>query len=291
MTDVIRVPIGDWHAPVDAAVQGLAIDALEHGAVICLPKLAFAVRPDEQRLLAPEIATDAKNISLDPGGRTPKGVSLDEAGQRSLQGLMQRYAESSTALLRQLLPGYGAGLQAGRTSFRPTEIAGRTTSWRKDDTRLHVDSFPSSPTGGLRILRVFSNVNPRGHGRSWRLGEPFETVARRYLPKLAGPLPGAAAVLHALGVTKRRRSAYDHYMLRLHDSMKADLAYQAAAAQVVHEFEAGSSWIVYTDQTSHAAMRGQHALEQTFYLPVQSMGQPALAPLRTLERLIGRALA
>jgi hypothetical protein len=291
MTDVITLSINDSQQPAERALQDLAIDALERGAVLCLPQLPFPFGPAEQRLLSPELATDAKNISLAPGGQAPRGVSLDEEGQRTLHGVMQRYAGFSTALLRNLLPHYTGSLEPGRTSFRPLEIAGRTTSRRKDDTRLHVDSFPSSPTGGKRILRVFSNVNPRGDTRTWRLGEPFETVARRFLPGVSGPLPGASVLLRALGITKRRRTAYDHYMLRMHDRMKADLAYQASAAQNAHEFESGSTWIVYTDQTSHAAMRGQHALEQTFYLPVAGMKTPAHAPLRTLERLLGRPLA
>ena len=103
------------------------------------------------------------------------------------------------------------------------------TSWRKDDTRLHVDSFPSNPMRGRRLLRVFHNLNPNGQPRSWRVGEPFEDFARRFLPAIARPLPGSAAVLHALHITKSRRSAYDHYMLQLHDRVKADMAYQRAA--------------------------------------------------------------
>ena len=56
-------------------------------------------------------------------------------------------------------------------------------SWRADDRRLHVDAFPSRPNYGERILRVFTNVNPDGEPRVWRVGEPFEAVARRFLPR------------------------------------------------------------------------------------------------------------
>jgi hypothetical protein len=38
-------------------------------------------------------------------------------------------------------------------------------------------------------------------------------------------------------------------------------------------------------------MGGQYALEQTFYLPVYAMSDPARSPLRVLERLVGRPLA
>jgi hypothetical protein len=196
----------------------------------------------------------------------------------------------SQALVQHLLPSYMATLEKGRTSFRPLEIAGRPSSWRQDDSRLHVDSFPSSPTRGKRILRLFSNVNPIGEGRTWRLGEPFEQVARRYQSSLQGQPWGSSQVLEMLGITKGQRSAYDHYMLQLHDRMKADSAYQASAKQQTVVFEPGSSWLVYTDQVSHAAMGGRLAFEQTFYLPVAGMREPAKSPLRVLERLMGREL-
>jgi hypothetical protein len=205
--------------------------------------------------------------------------------------MMARFAASTQRLLEQLLPHYAGGLQMARTSFRPLEIAGRSTSWRKDDTRLHVDAFPSSPTQGTRILRVFSNIHPHEHARRWRLGEPFEDMARRFVPAIKPPLPGSSPLLHWLGATKRRRSAYDHYMLRLHDTMKADLGYQASVPQQALALPPGSSWMVFTDQASHAAMAGQYALEQTYHLPVACMHEPARSPLRILEGLLGRPLA
>lgn len=87
-----------------------------------------------------------------------------------------------------------------------------------------------------------------------------------------------------------RRSAYDHFMLQLHDRMTADPDYQSEADQIVFEFHAGSTWIAFTDQVSHAAMRGQYALEQSFCLPVTCMLDPSRAPLRILQRLAGREL-
>jgi hypothetical protein len=169
-------------------------------------------------------------------------------------------------------------------------MEGRASTWRKDDTRLHIDSFPSSPTGGARLLRVFSNINPGGRARTWRTGEAFETIARQHLSGVSGPVAGTHYLLEALGITKGRRSAYDHFMLGLHDSMKANIAYQSEAAHSVYEFQAGSTWSVFSDQVVHAAMAGQHALELTFLVPVDCMENPALAPLHVLERLLGRTL-
>ncbi len=290
MTPVVTLPNTLWDQPCSAVEQENALHALEQGSVLFFPQLIFSLDKDESRFLSPAIAAKSKNVSLDCSRGILKGSSADEAEQQLLQSMMQRFATSTVALLHNLLPHYTAGLMQGRTSFRPVEIARRAASWRKDDTRLHVDSFPSSPVQGKRILRVFSNVNPQGKSRSWRLGEPFENVARRYLPALPRSVWGSSQLLKLTGITKSRRSAYDHFMLQLHDHMKADMDYQLQTEQTAFDFPAGSTWMVFTDQASHAAMAGQHAFEQTFYLPVACMQNQTLSPLRVLERLANRAL-
>ncbi len=287
MTDIVSLPIERWDQTCSPQLQDTALQALEGGSVVLLPQLAFPLDDTEHRFLDPRLADAGKNISLNPANGALQG-SRDSL--EPLRGMVERYAKCSATLLRQLLPSYVPAIQTGRTSFRPVEVEGRTTSWRKDDTRLHVDSFPSSPTQGRRILRLFTNVHPEGRPRTWRLGESFEGVARRYLPSLHRPMWGTSAVLQALGITKSRRSAYDHFMLQLHDQMKADAAYQANAPQHTQQFAPGSSWLVYTDQVSHAAMAGQHLFEQTFYLPIDGMGDPSTSPLRVLERLLKREL-
>ena len=88
-----------------------------------------------------------------------------------------------------------------------------------------------------------------------------------------------------------KRSAYDALMLQLHDRMKEDALYQQSAPQQSFEFPAGSTWMAFTDQVSHAAMAGQYQLEQTFLLPVEAMREPERSPLRVLERIKGRRLA
>jgi hypothetical protein len=290
MTSVVSLPISIWDHQRSAADQEQAIHALEQGSVLFFPRLRFPIEELERPLLSPIIAAKSKNVSFDGSSGTLRGSSASEAELKLLHSMMQRFAASSRALLRGLLPRYDACLLQGRTSFRPVEIATRSTSWRKDDTRLHVDSFPSSPVQGKRILRVFSNVNPHGKNRTWRIGESFENVARRYLPASPGPVWGASRLFAMLGIIKGRRSAYDHFMLQMHDRMKADLDYQSQVDQIVFEFHAGSTWIAYTDQVSHAAVAGQHALEQTFYLPVACMQDPSQAPLLILQRLAGREL-
>jgi hypothetical protein len=274
--------------PGDDTDDGFA-RRLEREGLIVLPGSPFTLRQEEQDLLDPALGDGrAKNISLGPGGL--RGARSDAAAGARLEALLARYRDWARDTLLGLAPRYAPYLEMGRTSFRPRAVDGPAASPRKDDRRLHVDAFASQPTGGRRILRVFTNINPDGEARHWRLGEPFEEHARCWAPRRRGPLPFEAELLHALGITRSRRTPYDFLMLAIHDGAKLDPAYQFAAPTRDILFPAGASWIVYTDSVVHAAMAGRHALEQTFYLPLEAMAEPAAAPARILERIIGRAL-
>jgi hypothetical protein len=155
---------------------------------------------------------------------------------------------------------------------------------------LHVDAFPSRPTAGRRILRVFTNVSPDGMPRVWKLGPPFEELAARFLPQMRRPLPGRAWLLERSGQTLGRRTPYDHYMLGLHDAAKLDADFQRSAPATEHAFAAGATWMVFSDVATHAALAGQFVLEQTLHLPIAAMQHEDLSPLRVLERRLGRRL-
>ncbi|MDE2149592.1 MAG: Kdo hydroxylase family protein [Gammaproteobacteria bacterium] len=285
------VAVTNW-SPAIADGVGPGLKAhLESGEVLWAEQLGFTLAPEEWRFIDPRWADGrAKNISYDTGRGQIKGAIGNRADLDALRTLMHRFHRQATGLIEKLLPGYAPQLRGARTSLRLLPVAERAGSWRKDDRRLHVDAFPSRPLRGWRILRVFTNVNLHGQPRRWRVGEPFADLAARFWPRLARPVPGAAALLAALHITRGRRSAYDHYMLRLHDAMKADARYQADAPQQQMDFPPGSTWICFSDQTPHAAMAGQHLLEQTLYLPPQTLADPGHGPLAVLERLAGRSL-
>lgn len=293
MTDaspIAVLPIDRWDGPFDAQTCAAAVAALEQGQVLFLPQLAFAMSEAERAMLTGVGAEAArKNVSYDPATGQCKADASGEAAASGLAALLERFGSMSQALLLGLAPSYAAGLERARASFRPREVAETQLSWRKDDKRLHVDAFPSRPMRGRRILRVFSNINPDGEARRWRLGEPFERHAARFLPQVKPAAPGQALLLAAVGATRGRQSRYDQLMLGLHDAAKRDAAYQAQPA-TDFTFPAGSCWIVYTDQAPHAAMGGRFALEQTFHLDPNAMVEPARAPVAVLERLTGRAL-
>jgi hypothetical protein len=290
LTPLISLDICSWGPDISAAEGERHARILESGGVLVLPKLAFAMLDNEARFLDVRWSDGrAKNISLD--GTSIKGARGGDDDRAALARMVARFAADATGLVAALFPRYAPYLARARSSFRPHTAAGRAVSWRKDDTRLHVDAFPSRPNRGERILRVFCNVNPKGEDRVWRVGEPFDAMAGQLLPTVRPMRAWEPAVLAALRVTKGMRSEYDHLMLGLHDRAKADAGYRARCPQREIRFAPGTTWLCYSDQVMHAAISGQFMLEQTIHLPLAAMYEPARAPLAILERLTGRALA
>ena len=257
-----------------------ALVALESGKVLFFPEHAYMLSPEESSLLNPNLyAPTHKNISFDHKFLSGLSSNTCAALKLRLQKLMQNYAKFAQSLAITVLNKYQEHLILGRTSYRPIEIHGRIYSKRKDDRRLHIDSFPATPVYGRRILRVFCNINPYGKPRTWHVGEAFIKILARFANDLPSYSKLRAKIMHGLKITKMLRSPYDHYQLKLHDYMKLNDAYQADVDKQRIDFPAQSTWLAFTDQVSHAALGGQFLLEQTFYLPVEAMANPLLSPL------------
>ena len=285
------VAIASWRPVVAPAETERLARELEGGGVLALPQLPFVLTPDEARFLDPRWSDGrAKNISLD--GTAIKGArgSADELA--ALARMVARFAADASGLVAALFPRYAPYLKRARTSYRPQPATGRDVSWRKDDSRLHVDAFPSRPNRGERILRVFCNVNPHGEARVWRVGERVRGDGARASCRASGrSARSSAAVLAALHVTKGRRTAYDHLMLGLHDRAKADLDYQRDCPQEEVRFAPGTTWICFSDQVMHAASRRPVHARADHHLPLAALYAPERSPLAILERLTGRPLA
>lgn len=268
------------------------VSSLENGQILYFPHLAFEVSNEEKALFSPSLVKkDRKNVSYDLKSDALKGCEANIQNQKLVHEMMKRFALHTKGFVDTILPSYESHLIQARTSFRPVEIQGRQNpSFRKDDTLLHVDSFPSSPTKGKRILRFFANVNPNNQPRVWKVGESYSKVLRRFLPKVKKPFPGSRHLLNRLGITKSYRILYDHYMLQIHNFMKADQTYQEQVDQEVIEFPPFSCWMVFTDQVSHAVLSGQYVFEQSFYLPIEAQKNPEKSPLHHMEELFQQRL-
>src|SRR5262249_50672378 len=150
--------LNSWKGPFSNTVQKQAVRALEGGKILYLPALTYDLKALELPFLNPDIIDPkSKNVSYDIKNDRLAGARLKGQEADALKEMVKRYALLSRQLLLGLIPAYESHLIQAKTSFRPVEIHGRKTSYRKDDTRLHVDAFPSNPTKGQRILRVFTN--------------------------------------------------------------------------------------------------------------------------------------
>ena len=265
--------------------------ALEAGKVLFFPRLGFALSPAEKALLREDMLKPGKrNVSLDADGVLHNAAG-SAAEQKALAAMIGRFRAQALQLVDDLLPAYRGQLRVAPTSFRPKQVEVRAQSVRADDQRMHVDAFPTRPTYGERILRVFTNVNPQGAPRVWRVGDSFEAIARKFLPQAKPYRLWQARLLKAVHATKSLRSEYDHLMLQLHDLMKFDEDYQKNGTLVTIPFPPGSVWVCFSDQATHAVMSGQFMMEQTLYLPPGREADPQSSPLAILTRLVGRPLA
>ena len=225
----------------------ITLSSLESGKVIYFPSYFFDLKSSEKESLLSENILDGKhkNISFDYTHQRLGGFHRNNADlATSLKAFMRRYAEFAKNLVNTTLPQYQETLRWGRTSYRPAEIKGRVISKRKDDTRLHVDSFPATPVNGWRILRVFCNINPH-QPRTWHLGEPFADVFKRFSSEIPAYNRIRAQLLHWFKITKTLRSPYDHYQLNLHDNMKLNDEYQKTVKKQPIDFPAQSTWMVF----------------------------------------------
>lgn len=289
--DLIRPqPYTDWSPDIDPATRAGLRRQLEQGAVLYFPDLHFRFEPGEERFLDSRYSDGkSKNINLRASDTAVRGAQGSAQDLADLHRLVRRYADCSEQLILALFPEYQPYMTRAGTSLRPSEIAGRPVSWRKDDTRLHVDAFPSNPMLGKRLLRVFHNIDPEAP-RVWRVGEPFADFAQKFVPKTHGMWPGQAALMKLLHITKRERSEYDHRMLQLHDLAKADLDYQKQVPQQEFRFPPGSTWIVFSDQLLHAAMQGKAMMEQTIYLEPEAISDHTHSPEAVLSRMLGKPM-
>jgi hypothetical protein len=289
---------GPLTSPTLASERDLA-EALERGEVIQYPVCPFPLprHEDLQFLLAQRLASRAhKNIGYDP--RTEKVTSFRRSSPeqaRRLRELFAAFSEGVTRWLAGTLPRYASGWQLDRISYRPEEEATRRLRRTARNDLLHVDAFPSRPTNGWRILRVFANINP-SEPRVWVTAEPFARLLARFgrqvgLPDAGGPgLLGRLrdGVLGLFQGARRRRSAYDAFMLRMHNFLKANDEFQRHGPDKrLWHFQPGCAWLAITDTASHAVLSGRFALEHSYFLDPATLADPDESPPALLRRACG----
>jgi hypothetical protein len=236
-----------------------------------------------------------KNISFDPVLHRAFGfqpLPLIEATR--LREILADFSTRATAWLATLLPSYARCWRVDRASFRPEEEATRQLRLTARNDLLHLDAFPNRPSNGWRILRLFVNLN-LDEPRVWVTSWSFPHLLERYGKKVGLPGKSSLSWPHTLRREvsrlfrpgRRKRSLYDEFMLRMHDSLKRNVEFQERAPRRYHHFPPGSCWLVMSDAVSHAVLRGRFALEQTYFVPLEATCRPDASPARLLEAACG----
>ena len=274
-------------------------EALENGNVLLLPEAPLAWNAEELDLIRNVHLSGShhKNISYKPA--RDKLCGLDKTPpdlRRRFHGLLQRFSRAAVEHAAKVLPRYARSWHPDYASFRPVEEAGRRLPFKKRNDLLHTDAFPTRPTRGGLILRMFTNLHP-SEPRVWIISDPFEVTARIYaagagLDQFAGRglLSAVGRRLRHAGLPLARRSPYDRFMLAFHDYLKRNSYFQSATPRYRLEFPPGATWIVFTDVVPHAVESGQFAMEQTMIVARDSLAMPERAPIAILEKLAGRPL-
>jgi hypothetical protein len=279
-------------------------EQLERGQILFFSSPPFNLPEQDREFLVGQRTVDSrlhKNVSYRPKEDILRGSPEDNETQKRTHEIMRAYSHEVTRFVSDFLRPYAGKFQLDFASFRPLEEQNPNLPLHKRNDLLHVDAFPTRPTRGARILRVFTNIHPTKH-RVWVVGERFPQLVRHYASD-AGLLGIAQnsgdrirsrikRLLRAVGLPAVDRSSYDKFMLRFHDYLKENSAFQQnSSGKSRLSFPPMATWLVFTDGVPHAALSGQSALEQTFIIPRQALVAPDDAPISVLEKLCGRELA
>jgi hypothetical protein len=272
---------------------------LESGDILFFPDNPIALEESDRAFLLDQKQVNAsyhKNISYRPTQDRLKGVdSKDEASKERTHEIMREFSRKAVSFVASFLPKYSRDWKIDFASFRPIEEQGRNVSLRSRNDLIHVDNFPSRPSHGDRLLRIFTNINPV-RPRVWVTSDSFEQLAWQYAAKAGLPHPPsvltkaksrALRLFSGMGLPVVDRPPYDQFMLRFHHWMKESETFQRSCPKDRWEFPPNTSWMCFTDTTSHACLSGQFALEQTFIVRLNSLYVPEKAPISILERMAG----
>jgi 3-deoxy-D-manno-oct-2-ulosonic acid (Kdo) hydroxylase len=274
---------------------------LESGNILYLSRTPFTISPaDREVLLGQKQSSGAlhKNVAYRPVEDRVTGLDKSESAEAErLRPILQNYSQNAAKFLAELLPPYAGNWKLDFASYRPIEERGRPARLHARNDLPHVDAFPTRPTNGDRILRLFTNINPK-QNRVWMTAPPFVSIAPHFAKSVGLPARlsnnsfnvALRRLQRALNLPGSRRSPYDQFMHDCHNAMKEDAAFQQSAPKERWEFPPNSTWMVLTDCVSHAVLEGQYALEQTFIVSRHAMVEPQLAPVAILEQLAGYPL-
>jgi hypothetical protein len=261
-------------------------DELERGRIVRFDSCPFPLpaKEDQDFLrqgLSPFLRK--KNVSWYPRADKLAGLQAPASVVERARRILREHSARVREFLRSAMPEFTRGWEPGTSSFRPLEEKGRDLSPHASNELIHVDAGAYGATHGDRILRFFVNLNP-ARDRVWISRGSFADLFQQY-GAAAGVQPGPlepslpekawSAFVRAFPMGRViDTSPYDRRMRRFHNWMKDTPSFQSGERETF-SFPPFSAWMVLTDGVSHACVEGQHALVDTFIVPLRNCKLPA----------------
>jgi hypothetical protein len=155
---------------------------------------------------------------------------------------------------------------------------------------LHLDASRRGPSLGRRLLRLFVNLHPTDP-RVWLTSVSFAELLQRYRSQWELALQ-RRTWWHSLQHGFRRlfqekhssACLYDDFHAELRTLVRRDEEFQERAPKKCWHFPPDTAWLAFTDGLCHAELRGRFVLEFAWFIPLDSLVCPALAPSAQFQR-------
>ena len=263
------------------AATDIQYRCLETGDILYFSNIPFGL-PGEHWdfLLGQRQAAGAlhKNISYRPIQDRLNGVDQkDPAARQQMHDIMQSYSQRAVAFMASFLPRYATDMEN-----RLRQFSAHSGAWAKGLAAFTQRSDPRRQLSVAALERrsLAAGVQQHPSGAATGVGDfpiPFESLARHAtlrevgLPQRPESSSTGSASIGLCALSGNWPPCRESSALRsihvafssLPEGEAARIPGALAKRKDRWEFPSGSSWIVFTDTSSHACLSGQYALEQT----------------------------
>lgn len=273
--------------PLPAPQPGSMEERLERGDIVAFQPCPFPLPSDQDRaFLCSQRLSGSKNINFNPATEAVTGFETLAPDQPAkLKAILAAFSKSAQEWLGATLPRYA--LKPDRATFRPEEEATRRLRFTARNDLLHVDAFSTRPTHGWRLLRLFVNIHPTDL-RVWITSDTFADLLQEFGAQAGLPgserLTWAEAFFNLFQPKEKESTAYDQFMGRFQRFLKRNASFQDRARKTFWHFPPGTAWLVMPDGVAYGELRGQFALEHSFFVAPETLALPELAPAALLAR-------
>lgn len=221
----------------------------------------------------PSKAFGTKNPSWVIQENQLKPQTLDQkAGEEEFLAFLRQFLNIAASTVGLTLGLESSFLCSDRVTWRPYELATTARRWNARDDLFHLDSFPSRPAKGRRILRLFYNASATDN-IIWSHTFNLDNYIKSYLSIGPDFLSG-----------NRSDTFSDNLMAQIHDQMKRQEDFQEKTPRVLHTFAPGEAWVALTDTCLHSYLRGDWLMDVSWFVSAPWLIQSYWSPNASFER-------